>query len=187
MNKLLNELKEVFDSNEDVNLSPYLLHIKADVEGLILAQELSELSGLDAPHPIRSNFEFFGDYQSLMKFGNDSLCEISWEDKGRVPEDGWYSSYPFPAGAYTLNSGYPKSTFDKFFQELKDYGADYCDTRNSALFFNLNTNSQAVKKLNEVFPTLFKKYYDLAEQEMLEAQIKKAEEDLDKLRGGSRL
>lgn len=180
---ILNKLKGVFDGCE-TELVGNLRRMKNDIDGLILAHEIGEKVGLKIEEPIYGHFIdlYKANNAILLKFGDDTRCEITWEDDGRKPVDGWYLKLCFSNGPYHLNSGYPVKSFTEFFNELNAFGADYCDTRNCSLYFNIDTNSDAAKRVLAEYGAIYKKYYDLGRKEVLAEKITKAEAELLKLK-----
>lgn len=106
-------------------------------------------------------------------------------DDGRQPNGEWLLVVSLPSGPYILSDcHYAKQTFDKFFEELKSYGAKYADSHNYCLYFD-ETASRAVC---EAINGMFAKYRQLATVESnnkrvgdLQARINQLQEELAKL------
>lgn len=182
--EILDKLKEVLD-NSDVTGDYRLKSIKSDVEGLLLSLYLEDATG------IRVDGTIFGHHvdhtgmrdSAFVYLGGESSCSISWEDDDLTPREGWYFKMFYHTGAYLFDAAYPKKTFNEFFQTIKSFGADYCDTVNSSLYFNVETNKETIKSLVKEYDNIFKKYWDLGKEEVLQEKIKVAEEQLKALRG----
>lgn len=182
--EILNRLKEVLD-NGDITGDYYLKSIKRDVECLLLSIYLEDTTGIKVDGGI---FGYYVDYIGMrdgvfVYLGGESLCGIGSEDNDLTPREGWYLKMTFPTGAYLFDEAYPKKTFNEFFQTIKSFGADYCDTVNSSLYFNVETNKEVIKSLVKEYDSIFKKYWDLGKEEVLQEKIRVAEEQLKALRG----
>lgn len=186
MKTLLNKLKAVFDENT-APLPYRLKHMKNDIEGELALLDLGEK--LDADISNISNERYSGYIRltndiALSLFVEGCGKEIAWPDDGKKqPSPGWYLVISFPCGAYTINSDYPIKSFNKFFEELKSFGAKHVDTVNHCLYFTLDENPEPARKVYKAYNELFKKYYDMGKEEVLQAKIERAEEVLRKLKG----
>lgn len=182
MKDLLNKLKAAFDENT-IPLTHRLKSMKSDIEGELALLDLGEK--LDADF----SWEYYSDYIRLTNnialslFVEGCGKEISWPDDGKQPSPGWYLAISFPCGAYTLDKDYPVESFNKFFEELKSFGAKHVDTVNHCLYFTLDKNPEPARKVYKAYNDIFKKYYDMGKEEVLQAKITKAEEELRKLKG----
>lgn len=181
MKEVLLKLEGVLD---EVGECPrYLLDMKRDIQNHLLRIELGENLGVDLP----SHFSLWGgccsinEWMKIVKFEEGSGRVISWSDDGKQPEDGWYLLLTFPTGAYIFDSRYPEDSFNNFFSELKSFGADYCDTVNHNLYFNLDNNPIPARQVYKCFNDIYKKWYDIAREEVLEKEILKAQENLETL------
>lgn len=183
MKTLLNKLKAVFDENT-TPLSYRLENMKNDIEGEIALLELGEKLDADISNEHYSHYIRLTNDIALSLFVEGCGKEISWPDDGKQPSPGWYLVISFPSGAYTLNIDYPKQSFNKFFEELKSFGAKHVDTRNHELYFTLDENPEPARKVYKAYNDIFKKYYDMGKEEVLQAKIAKAEEELRKLKEG---
>lgn len=183
MKDLLNKLKAVFDENT-TPLSYRLENMKRGIEGELSLLDLGEKLDADISHEHYSHYIRLTEYVALSLFWEGCEKEISWPDDGKQPSPGWYLVISFPCGAYTLNKDYPKQSFNKFFEELKCFGAKHVDTVNHSLYFSLDENPEPSRKVYKAYNDLFKKYYDMGKEEVLQAKIAQAEEELRKLKGG---
>lgn len=142
--------------------------------------ELKETYGFDVePKDIRSlDWNRFGDYMSVGRWGEKYRRTISSSDDGKQPEDELLLELSFPTGAYIFGDDYPSEFFEEFFQELKSYIPKYSDIINKNLYFSMDN---AGKIFNE-FPAILKKYYDKNKEDVRVRKIKKMEKELAKLK-----
>lgn len=183
MKTLLNKLKAVFDEN--TTSLPYRLEsMKNDIEGELALIDLGEKLDADISNEHYSGYIRLTNDIALSLFVEGCGKEISWPDDGKQPSPGWYLVISFPRGAYTLNKDYPEQSFNKFFEELKCFGAKHVDTINHDLYFTLDENPEPARKVYKAYNGLFKKYYDMGKEEVLQAKIAQAEEELRKLKEG---
>lgn len=181
MKELLNNLKAVFDENT-IPLTYRLKNMKSDIEGELALLDLGEKLDADICNEHYSGYIRLTSNIALNLFVEGCGKEISWPDNGKQPSSGWYLVISFPCGAYTLDSNYPEETFNKFFEELKSFGAKYVDTANHSLYFTLDENPEPARKVYKAYSNLFKKYYDMGKEEVLSKKIAQAEEELRKLK-----
>lgn len=181
MKTLLNKLKAVFDENT-TPLSYRLENMKNDIEGEIALLELGEKLDTDISNEPYSGYIRLTNDIALSLLWEGCGKEIPWPDDGKQPSPGWYLVISFPCGAYTLNKDYPEQSFNKFFEELKCFGAKHVDTRNHGLYFTLDENPEPARKVYKAYNDLFKKYYDMGKEEVLQAKIAQAEAELARLR-----
>lgn len=181
MKTLLNKLKAVFDENT-TPLTCRLEHIKRDIEGELALIDLGEKLDADISWERYSDYIRLTNYIDLSLFVEGCGKEISWPDDGKQPSPGWYLVISFPCGAYTLYKDYPVESFNKFFEELKSFGAKHVDTANHCLYFALDENPEPARKVYKAYNDIFKKYYDMGKEEVLQAKIAQAEEELRKLK-----
>lgn len=182
MKPLLNKLKAVFDENT-IPLTYRLKNMKNDIEGQLALIELGEKLDADISEQSYSGYIRLTNDITLSLFVEGCEKEISWPDDGKQPSPGWYLVISFSCGAYTLNSNYPVEAFNKFFGELKSFGAKHVDTANHCLYFTLDENPEPARKVYKAYNNLFKKYHDMGKEEVLSKKIAKAEEELRKLKG----
>ena len=183
MKTLLNKLKDVFDENT-APLSHRLENMKSGIEGELALIDLGEKLDADISDKYYSHYIHLTNDIALSLFVEGCGKEISWPDDGKQPSPGWYLVISFPCGAYTLNRDYPVESFNKFFEELKSFGAKHVDTVNHYLYFTLDENTEPARKVYKAYNDLFKKYHDMGKEEVLQAKIAQAEEGLRKLKEG---
>lgn len=125
----------------------------------------------------------YGQCANIGLYSEEQRRQISWSDDGRQPENEWLCVISFPTGAYIFGdifkNEYPKETFNAFFEELKAFGAKYCDSMNHSLYYT----SDVGYKVCEAFPAIFKKYKDMCQQEYERKRVKELEAELAKLKG----
>lgn len=193
MKDLLNKLKAVFDENT-TPLTYCIENMKIDIEGELTLLDLGEKLDTDISNETFSHYIRLTNNMTLSLFCEGCGREISWPDDGKQPSPGWYLVISFPSGAYTLNRYYPKELFNKFFEELKSFGAKHVDTCNHLLYFTLDENPEPARKVYKAYDGILKKYYDMSKEEMLsneiaqakeelQSKISRAEEELRKLKG----
>lgn len=182
MKTLLNKLKAAFDENT-APLPYRLKHMKNDIEGELALLDLGEKLDEDISDKHYSDYIVLTDCIALNLFVEGCGKEISWPDDGKQPSPGWYLVISFPCGAFTINRDYPIKSFNKFFEELKSFGAKHVDTVNHCLYFTLDENPEPARRVYKAYNDLFKKYYDMGKEEVLQAKIARAEEELRKLKG----
>lgn len=159
-----------------------------EVENQILLIELSEKLGSTVPEysdAIGGYIDLtFGNHKiSLIEF-NKSVHdrEIPCPDEEYNVIDGWYLRFSFSTGAYMFHSGYPKKTFNKFFEHLKSYNPCYTDTMNHTLYFSLDRDREQAQKVYKDYPDLQDKYWLESQEEVLKAEINKASEALEQFK-----
>jgi len=118
----------------------------------------------------------YDNWTHVALYGEDHR-KVSWLDEGEQPENEWLYCISFPCGAYIFGDSYPEKTFNAFFNELKSFGAKYCDTANHSLYFT-EENS---KKVYDAFWGIFNKYKAMVADEMKEQRKKELEAELAKL------
>lgn len=178
------KIKSVIDGHEE-ELSHKVRDIKGTVDDQLTLIELGEKLGILIPD-YHSAWDFWVQLTSekiLVKFYKDSGRTISCPDDGRQPEEGWYLRLGFPTGAYIFNQYYPTKSLEGFFEELKGYEPDYCDSVNHVLYFNLDVDPINARLVYKDYDIIFKKWWDAAQEEVLQAKIAQAEEELRKLKG----
>jgi hypothetical protein len=147
----------------------------------------SEDYGLNFRHDKNINGRSFriDDHISFTRF-EDAKSEkergcgyyISWEDDGKQPNNEWLMNISFSTGAYFFGQDYPQAIFEKFWQELKSYKPDYCDTANNNLYFKLENAKEIFNKYYDIV----KKYKEINKKDSKQRKIKKLEEELAKLK-----
>ena len=107
---------------------------------------------------------------------------IPYEDDGKQPFNEWLLQLSFPSGAYIFGDlfqdDYPKPFFDGFWQELKSYKPDYCDTANHGLYFSLEN----AKDIYQDFPEILQRYCKKNKEDVKKRKIQKMEKELEKLK-----
>lgn len=104
---------------------------------------------------------------------------ISWSDDGKQPDNEWLLNISFSTGAYIFGEDYDsqKKLFQDFFNELKSYLPDYCDTANKSLYWKLEN----AKGIYENFYNILKKYKDRNQSELKQRQADKLRKELAKI------
>lgn len=103
---------------------------------------------------------------------------ISREDNGKQPKNERLFQLSYPDGAYIFWSSYQPDVFKSFFEELKTYWYKYVDTVNSYIYFPLEVAS----KILEDYDSIYNKYRELYKVTVAENDIKRLEEELQKLK-----
>ena len=181
---VLIQLKTILEDNKEI-LTKKIYGFSESIDNQLLLIYLSDLLGSEiAPYHYALEGCFcLRDDVYMVKMGEDSNGAITWPDDGKQPESGWYLKVSFPCGPYTLGQDYPVKSFNAMFEEMKGYGADHCDTANSSLYFNLETNRTSCETLYREYSNILMKYRDLSRKETLAKRIKEAEIELAKLKG----
>jgi len=149
--------------------------IKRVIEEMTLAEEF----GIKIPSP-GNNYPGWiklNEWMALGKYSEDENRHISWPDDGRQPDNEWLLQISFPSGAYMLHWDYPSVTFEKMFQELKEFGTKYCDSNNHNLYFDAS-NAGAVFN---AFDGVLKKYRGMVDVELKEKRKEELQRELDAL------
>lgn len=183
MKNLLMKIKSAIDGHEE-ELSNKVRGIKDTVDDQLTLIELGEKLGITVPS-YHSAWDFWVELTSektLVKFYKGGGRTISCPDDDKQPEEGWYLRLGFPTGAYIFNQHYPTKSFEGFFEELKGYEPDHCDSVNHVLYFNLDVDPTNARLVYKDYDIIFKKWWDAAQEEVLESRIKEAEGALLKLR-----
>lgn len=160
------------------------LEIKASFH--LFGLELKNEYGLNIdPKEINSlDWNRFGEFKSIGRYGEKYRRTISWSVDGSQPEDEVLFTFSFPTGAYIFGDGglfdkdYPTVFFQKFWLELKTYKPDYIDEMNHALYWKLEN----AKEMFNSFDDILKKYYALNREDIKQRRIAKMEADLIKLK-----
>ena len=104
---------------------------------------------------------------------------ISWSDDDSQPEDEWLYIINFSTGPYFFGQEYLVDYFNLFFEELKNYGPAFSDSRNHSLYFR----PDEARAVHEAYNGIVEKYfngYNVAEKrarlEKLRAELEKLEE-----------
>lgn len=182
--KLWNKILACFDGVKDDDLSYSLKSIKDITENKLLFFELGEKLGVPIPeYHIGTDFIQLTSEISLILWDDAYKREISCPDDGEQPENGWWLVISFPAGPYILHRDYPQHAFRGFFDELKAYGPKHVDTINGSLYFSLDFDPQPARDVYHNYSQIYKKWCEAAQKEVLEDQIRKAEDVLQKLKG----
>lgn len=182
---VLYNLKQIIKNNREI-LPHKIVDFQEQIENQLLILELSEALNVKIPEYVGAIDGYADLYsnRSLIQFYEGSGRDISWPDDGIQPESGWYLRLSFSTGAYILNQNYPVKTFDEFFEKLKSYGADHCDTANHSLYFNIYTNQAAARLVYIEYQDIYNQYYEKARQEVLSKRIEEAEAELAKIKEG---
>jgi len=154
-------------------------NLEIDANNHLFGLKLKNEFGLNIdPKRINSlDWNKFGQYKSIARYGKKYSRTISWSDDGSQPGDELLFQISFPTGAYVFGDDYPVNLFEKFFLELKSFNPKYIDTANLGLYFSMDN----AKIIFNLFDSILKKYYDLNEKDFKKRQILKLKEDLKKL------
>ena len=179
MKKIYDKILELVEKNKD-DLVFDFSDMKSKAERHLFGIELKEKYGLNIdPQKIQSlDWNRFGEYMSIGRWGEKHKRTISWSDNDEQPDDEWLLQICFPTGAYIFGEDYPEELFKTFFNELKTYKPSYSDSHNQALYFSLNNASN----IFNIFNIILKKYYDLNKADYKVRKIKKMEDELKKLK-----
>lgn len=143
--------------------------IKCEIERL----EKEEEFGIPLIRAGDGHFSVVGAYNvwsRVLYFSDENERSISWSDDDRQPENEWLYVVSFGSGPYIFGGDYPQETFKSFFLELKEFGAKYCDTANSCLYFT----PDKAKAVHGAFWEIFNRHKAMVEGEL----NKKRKEDL---------
>lgn len=159
--------------------------LKDKSEKHLFGLELKETHGLNLdPKRINSiDWNRFGDYMSIGRWGKKYNRIISWPVDGRQPKDEILLQINFPTGAYIFggssysNKDFPIEFFEKFWNELKSYKPDYIDDINKGVYWNIKN----AKDIFNSFNSILTNYYDLNKEDAKRRKIKKMKDDLLKL------
>jgi len=173
--EILEKHSEAIEGIQGVNITS---RIKGILSNIDILNSFKIKVGLGNIPYSGSTYLKISEEQHLSLMGEDQNRTISWSDNGEQPKGEWLYCLKFSTGAYFLHSEYPTETFIKFFNELKSYGPEYCDTRNHCLYFTKDNAATVHNSLQGIY----KKYRELAVQEAKEAKIKKLEASLDNLK-----
>lgn len=148
--------------------------------------ELKEKYGLEIdPKEVYSlDYQKFGEFKVIGRFGEKYRRTISWSDDGKQPEaEGeMLFSVSFPTGGYifggsTWNDDYPTEIFQEFFLELKSYNPKYSDTVNHCLYFSLENSAPLFNSFSEIK----KKYHEKNIVDAKKRKIEKLKKELETL------
>ena len=112
--------------------------LKRKSKNHIFGAYLKDIYGLNIdPSKINSlEWNKFGDYLSIGKWGEKYRRTISWSLDGTQPVDETLLQISFPTGAYMFGEDYPTELFKLFFDELRAFGPKYIDMANKNLYFS---------------------------------------------------
>lgn len=155
-----------------------------DVQSLqsaIKALEISDRFGIPIKHLSFSNYlhveNSYDDWTGIMFFSETLDHPIGCSDDGQQPKNEWLYVIRFTCGAYVFGDSYPQQTFKAMFDELKSFGAAYCDSTNNALYFK----EDVAKTVHRNFWDIFRKYKALVSEELKEKRKQTLLEELSKL------
>jgi len=169
--KLLNKHKDIL--NFDVP------HLERQAAYHLLGLELKQVYGLNIDPKDINNLEWnrFGNFSDIGKWGSKYGRTISWSDDGEQPVDETLLRISFPTGAYLFGDDYPTEIFQQFFNEIKSYNPNYSDTTNKSLYWSLDSAAPVFNSFNDIY----KKYRELNAEDIKLHRIKKMKEELEKL------
>ena len=172
----------VLNKNIGVIEADLAIDIRSIVEARIKVLDVYNLFGIGLTRPPASfstNYCRVSDHITMAKYGEAHRRTISWSDDDRQPDDEWLYQISFPTGAFIFGEHYPQETYQKFFLELKTYKPKYADTKNNNLYFSPSNAS----KVHEDFDSIFKKYGQMAREEVIKKIIADKEAELARLKG----
>ena len=144
----------------------------ASIESVIKTLEVCNRFGIEPKYLSSSNCievkNSYDDWTGLRFYSEIEDHPIGCSDNGLQPKNEWLYVLRFTCGAYVFGDSYPRKTFDAMFEELKSFGAAYCDTMNNALYFR----EDVAKEVHENFWPIFKKYKALVANEVKEKRKK---------------
>lgn len=172
-------LLNVLDNHKPLLNESFYSSMQTKILDEMFLLEIENLFQISIPVRERQKKDYFNfdDYRGIYLFGEKSRRSVSWSDDDRQPEDEWLYMIGFSTGAYSLNHEYPEKTFQEFFNELKRFNPKYIDTVNRNLYFHPENASF----VHEVFPTLIKRYRDMAEEEIKQKKIEELQRELKEL------
>lgn len=158
-----------------------IVEFRSELKSLIRLEELSAEFGVEIPRYCGYGNCWYklSEFQAIGFYGGDQNRTISCSDDGSQPENEWLYVIRFPTGAYIFGQGYPTKTFQKFFNELKQFGPKYIDSANRALYFT----SEKSASIHAALPEIFKRYKGLVDAELKEKRVKVLQDELEKLQG----
>jgi len=178
------EIFKVLEKHKDICIFDISdLKLKAALH--LFGIDLKETHGLNIGDRRISSLDWnkFGDYRSIAKWGEVHNRTISWSADGRQPKNEILLQICFPTGAFifgtggTFNKDYPTDFFEKFWLELKSFKPDYTDEANHGLYWNVKN----AKEIFNSFDSILNKYHKLNKEDLKQRKIKKMKEELEKL------
>ena len=155
--KVVEKHEEVFKGSSVANV----YQIKWEIERL----EKEEEFGIPLTRSGDGHLSVDGAYDNwsrVLYFSDENGRSIGWSDDDRQPVNEWLYVISFTTGAYIFGRPYPQETFKSLFLELKEFGAKYCDTANSSLYFP----PDKAKAVHGAFWEIFNRHKDMVEGEL---------------------
>lgn len=183
--KAYEEVLEVISKYGDALVFDYK-DLKNKSEYHLFGLELKEKYGLDIdPKEVYSlDYQKFGEYKVIGRFGEKYRRTVSWSDDGKQPEvEGeMLFSLCFPTGGYIFGgtifgNDYPTEIFQEFWLELKSYNPKYSDTVNHCLYFSLENAAPLFNSFSEIK----KKYHEKNVVDAKKRKIEKLKKEIETL------
>lgn len=179
--KAYKEILKVAKKHSDIVDADQITLDTKILESAIKALEISDRFGIPLKYLSFSRYlqvkNSYDEWTGIMFYPENADHPIGCSDDGRQPKNEWLYVIRFTCGAYVFGDSHPQETFQAMFQELKSYGAAYCDSSNKALYFR----EDVAKDVHENFWSVFKKYEGLVELELKEKRKKALVGELVKL------
>jgi hypothetical protein len=172
------EILKVLEKHEDLIKDDYPIDIRSMLSNRIELEKISSEFGIDIQGKgSRTDYVRLGDYEVIVYFGDKRAIKIAHPDDGKQPKCERLYNICFPTGPYIFGEEYPTSTFQSFFNELKDYKPKYIDSANHSLYFT----SETAKTVHNDFKDIYNKYKKLVSVELKAKKIIALKDELSKL------
>jgi hypothetical protein len=177
----LKEIYEVLNKHQDLLHIAKGLDTRKLVENAIKIEKLTEKLGVDIGLIYlydTQNYIGIDWHRFISKFGERARNVGAPDDNKKCVKNQWLYCIQVKPDTTLFESEISTDLFDRFFNELKDYGPDYVSTFNSALYF-AKGNMQPV---HDAYDDIVSKYTILAKEESVINEIAKLEAQLSKIK-----
>jgi len=147
----------------------------------LLKIELNEKFGYSIPNGwYDTKYIPISSYANIVTY--DGTRCISAEDNFKQPYNNeMLYVIRFNSGPYTLGKNYNKPLFTDMFNELKEFGFEYCDSINNTIYFSLKTGAKVELELKNILKKYRALYVEIEKNKDKSEKIKELKKKLAEL------